>query len=224
MLNYDYPLDPTDSAKVNSEKYDAVCLGENERGSVHLHTEYGNSDSDIKIAFLIGMHPLESKSHRALFETIKSKDKTLKHDYFIYNINVTTSIDLENDEGRMDGQLLAQKFIAEHIINEKYDLFVDIHSNRGMRGPGDYVKTRFIFTPGFDAKSEYYLNMILEQWEEMEYYAPKYRSSPQYITEPVAKSGIPTIVYETYSFEEFQDTLHNAEKLVEIVDNLEFKR
>ena len=222
MLNYDYPTDPTDQAKVDSTKYNATCLGKNEHGSVHLHTEYGNPDSKTKIAYSIGMHPLESKSHRALFETIKEKSEYLNYNYFIYNINVTASLEVENDEGRMDGQLLAQEYVAGHVIEEKYDLFVDVHSNRGMRGPGDYQKTTFIFAPGFDEKSEYYLKRILEKWDQIEYYAPKYRSSPSYITEPTAKSGIATIVYETYSYETIEESLEKAGKLVDIIDNMEF--
>lgn len=222
MSNYNYPANPTDTAKIDSKKYNATCLGENQHGSIHLHTEYGNSNSDIRIAFLIGMHPLESKSHRALFDIIKSEDENLNYNYFIYNIDVTMPIDEDNDEGRMDGQLLAQEFVAPHIIKEKYDLFIDVHSNRGMRGPGDYQKTNFLFAPGFDEKSEYYLNKILSKWDDMEYYAPEHRTSPEYITVPTAESGIATIVYETYTYEDMEKTLENARKLVTIVDNLDF--
>ena len=74
MTKTDYPSGPTTKAKVNSREYDAELLGENKLGSVHLHGPYGNNNSKIKIACLIGMHPYESKSHRAFFETIQSKE------------------------------------------------------------------------------------------------------------------------------------------------------
>jgi hypothetical protein len=220
MTDDHYPDTPTTLAKVNSTEYDARLLGENELGSVHIHGPYGNDKSNIKIAYLIGMHPYESKSHRALFESINKLDKNLNYKYYIYNINVINED--SDDEGRMDGQLLAKEYVAEHIINGDYDFFVDIHSNKGTRGPGKYEKTNFIFAPSFDSKSEYYMNDILLTWNQIEYYAPEYRTSPEYITVPVAKSGIPTIVYETYSYERMQKTLEYAEKLIQTVDHIDF--
>lgn len=191
-------------------------------GSVHLHGPYGNRESKIKIAYNIGMHPLESKSHRALFETILSKSDELNYQYHIYNINVSGPLD-EKTEGRMDGQLLAQEFVAPHIIDNDYDFFVDIHSNKGQRGPGKYEKTNFIFAPGFDEKSSEYMNILLDRIKELCYYAPEYRTSPEYITIPVVNSGIPTIVYETFSYESMTKTYELASLLVENVDELIFE-
>lgn len=191
-------------------------------GSVHLHGPYGNRESKIKIAYNIGMHPLESKSHRALFETILSKSDELNYQYYIYNINVSGPLD-EKTEGRMDGQLLAQEFVAPHIIDNDYDFFVDIHSNKGQRGPGKYEKTNFIFALGFDEKSSQYMNILLDRIKELCYYAPEYRTSPEYITIPVVNSGIPTIVYETFSYESMTKTYELAFLLVENVDELIFE-
>ena len=217
-FNKRYPPEPTHEAQIDSDEYDSILLGENELGTVHLHGPFGKSD--IKIAYLIGMHPMESKAHRGLFETILNA-KDLNYEYYIYNINV---FNIDNDtEGRMNGQLLAQEFVAPHIINEKYDLFLDIHSNKGLNGPGTYEKTNFVFAPNFDDESSLFMNEILEDIPELAYYAPEYRTSPPYITLPVAQSGIPTIVYETYSYEDMDVTYELSRKLVECVDHLEFK-
>lgn len=223
MLDNSYPPEPTDVAKVDSTKYDAELIGENELGTVHLHGPFGNAESNIKIAYLIGMHPLESKAHRGLFDTMLDWDKKgiLNYSYYVYNINVAGELD-EETEGRMDGQLLAQEFVAPHIINAKYDFFADIHSNKGLVGPGTYEKTNFIFAPGFDDVSSNYLNILLDKIDELVYYAPEYRTSPPYITIPVVESGIPTIVYETFSYEPMEKTYDLSEKLVEAIDNLEF--
>ena len=64
MFKNNYPQEPTDEAKVDSSLYDAELIGENDLGTVHLHGPFGNTDSDIKVAYLIGMHPMESKAHR----------------------------------------------------------------------------------------------------------------------------------------------------------------
>ena len=212
-----YPEGPTSEAQVDSEKYGSKLLGENELGSVHLHGPFGNAESDVRIAYLIGMHPLESKSHRALFEKLTSRED-LKHCYFVYNINVYDKA--SQSEGRDEGQLLAQEFVQDDIIKKGYDLFLDIHSNRGAAGPGEYRITNFVFAPGFDDESSGYMNEIIDKIDEIIYYAPEFRSSPPFITEPTANAGIPTLVYECYSMEDFDFTLALAGKLVDVVDGL----
>lgn len=213
----EYPKEPTDLAQVDSTQFDSRLIGENDLGSVHVHGPFGNIDSNVKIAYVIGMHPLESKSHRALFEKLTSNDD-LKYCYYLYNINVNDKS--SETEGRLEGQLLAQEFIRDEIIGKGYDLFLDIHSNRGSHGPGEYKITNFVFAPGFDEKSSEFMNKIIDSMDDIVYYAPEFRSSPPYITEPTAKAGIATLVYECYSYEDYDVTLQLAEKLVDVVDNL----
>lgn len=214
-----FPDGPTDVAQVDSTNFESELLGENDLGSVHIHGPFGDETSKVRIAYLIGMHPLESKSHWALFNRLTSK-KDLKYCYFLYNINVNDKC--SQTEGRLEGQKLAQEFVAPHIIDEDYDLFLDIHSNRGAHGPGDYKITNFVFAPGFDEKSSGYMNEIIDAISEIVYYAPEFRSSPPYITEPTAKAGIPTIVYECYSYEPMEITCDLASKLISSVENIEF--
>ena len=215
----DYPEGPTSDAQVDSTEYESELIGENELGSVYLHGPFGNEESDVRIAYLIGMHPLESKSHRALFEKLTTRDD-LNYCCFLYNINVSDKN--SETEGRLEGQLLAQEFVRDDIIDKEYNLFLDIHSNRGSHGPGEYKITNFVFAPGFDENSSKYMNEIIDAIEGIVYYAPEFRSSPPYITEPTAKEGIATIVYECYSYEAMDLTLDLAEKLISTVDSLDF--
>ncbi len=215
----DYPEGPTSEAQVDSTRYESKLIGENEFGSVYIHGPFGNNDSEIRIAYLIGMHPLESKSHRALFEKLTSKSD-LKYCYYLYNINVLNKN--SESEGRDEGQIIAHEFVRDDVISNEYDLFLDIHSNRGPNGPGDYQITNFVFAPGFDEKSSKYMDKIIDSMDGVVYYAPEFRSSPPFITEPTSKAGIPTIVYECYSYEEMDFTLSLAEKLIDTVDNLDF--
>ena len=214
-----YSEGPTDEAQVDSSQFDGKLLGENELGSVHIHGPFGNTDSKITIAYVIGMHPLESKSHRALFEELTAKDN-LNYCYFLYNINVNDKA--SETEGRLEGQKLAQEFIRDDIINREYDLFMDIHSNRGPKGPGDYQITNFVFAPGFDEKSSGYMDKLIENIDGVQYYAPEHRTSPPFITEPTAKAGIPTLVYECYSYEPMEVTCDLAYKLINSIENLKF--
>ena len=217
MFELDYPEGPTEKAQVDSTEYESILLGENDLGSVHVHGPFGNTDSSVKIAYLIGMHPLESKSHRCLFEKLLEKDD-LNCCYCLYNINVKNPF--SETEGRLEGQLLAQEFVAPDIITNNYNLFLDIHSNRGSRGPGEYKITNFVFAPGFDEKSTRIVDEVIAAVDELVYYAPEYRSSPPYITEPTANAGIPTVVYECYSYEPMDVTYDLADKLIDVADNL----
>ena len=65
-----------------------------------------------------------------------------------------------------------------------------------------------------------YMNRIIDNMDEIVYYAPEFRSSPPYITEPTAEAGIPTLVYECYSSEDFELTCRLAERLIDVVDDL----
>ena len=214
-----YSREPTHKAQIDSNDYESELLGENDLGSVHIHGPFGDIESRVKIAYVIGMHPLESKSRRALFEALTNAND-LKYCYCLYNINVNNPN--SETEGRLEGQLLAQEFIKDDIIDKEYDLFLDIHSNRGTTGPGSYEITNFVFAPGFDDKSSKIIDEILSDIDELEYYAPEHRTSPPFITEPTANAGIATVVYECYSCEPFEKTYDLALKLVECVDNLEF--
>ena len=218
-ISQSYPDGPTAEAKIDSSNVNSKLLGSNDLGTVELLGPFGNTNSNIKIAYSIGMHPLESKVHKALFDTVNSKSNSLNYCYYIYKINVT-NYDTDG-EGRMDGQLLAQEFVAPHIISNDYDLFVDVHSNKGMIS-GTYEETNFVFAVGQDEKSEAFVNKILDKMPELVYYFPSAQSSPPYITLPTEQAGIPTVNYETYCYEPINTTYDLMDKFVEVVDNLEF--
>ena len=218
-INQSYPDGPTAEAKIDTSNVNSQLLGQNDLGSVELLGPFGNPDSDIKIAYSIGMHPLESKVHKALFDTVNSKSDSLNYCYYVYKINVT-NYDVD-DEGRMDGQLLAQEFVAPHIISNDYDLFVDVHSNKGMIS-GTYEETNFVVAVGQDEKSEVFVNKILDKMPELVYYFPSAQSSPPYITLPTEQAGIPTVNYETYCYEPINKTYDLMNKFVDTVDSLEF--
>ena len=110
-----------------------------------------------------------------ILDTLNSKSDSLNYCYYVYKINVT-NYDVD-DEGRMDGQLLAQEFVAPHIISNDYDLFVDVHSNKGMIS-GTYEETNFVFAVGQDEKSEAFVNKILNKMpEKSPLYHIAYRAS-----------------------------------------------
>ncbi|MBP5700520.1 MAG: adhesin, partial [Methanobrevibacter sp.] len=81
-INQSYPDGPTAEAKIDSSNVNSKLLGSNDLGTVELLGPFGNANSDIKIAYSIGMHPLESKVHKALFDTVNSKSNSLNYCYY----------------------------------------------------------------------------------------------------------------------------------------------
>lgn len=201
----------------NRNKAVSKILGKDSRGYVELLGSYGNLDSKIKIAYIIGMHPLESNSHSTLYKTLTSS-KNLKYAYYIYKITVTQN-PKDYNVGRMNGQLLAQKYILPNIKLNKYNLVIDVHSNQGTKG-GNYEKTNFIFAPKNSGSSKVIANKIIKKIPGLSYYYPSSQTSPPYCTEPLVKAGIKTIVYETYLYESMSTTLKYIKKLISEVDKL----
>jgi len=162
----------------------------------------------------VGVHPLESNSHRAAVESIKSCQKSLNYCYYIYRITVTK--DAHNyDKGRMNGQLLANKFAVKHIINQNYNLALDIHSNQG-----NYSEKWFVFTSLEDRKSKSVTLKIKDKLPGFVYYNPPSQTSPKYVTIPLINAGTPSVVYETYLHEPYEATGRHANNFINAVDNI----
>ena len=53
------------------------------------------------------------------------------------------------------------------------------------------------------------------------YYVPPNPTSPEYLTIPLINSGIPSVIYETYSKESYQTTRDRTDEFVKTVDELD---
>lgn len=217
----------TSSSKVNGiitsqpSNPSVILIGsDNSKGKVEFLGAYGNTKSNVKIAYIIGMHPLENKVHTDLFNSLVNKNNSLKYCYYIYRITVTQNPN-DFDKGRMNGQTLARDYILPHIKNKKYNLIIDVHSNQGTVG-GNYKKTNFIFAPLNNIPSKVIANAIIRQIPELTYYYPESQSSPPYLTNLLVQSGILTIIYETYMYETESVTHDLINKLINKVNTYIF--
>jgi len=204
----------------SNDGFKTTNLGSNNRGSVELIGPIGNESSNVKIAYIIGVHPLESAAHNALYDSLIAKSDSLNYCYYIYKINVTEG-DSDYDVGRMNGQLLAKEFVVPDVTSKKYNLVVDIHSNQGTNG-GNYEETNFIFAPLNNPTSKNFADEIIAKIPPLVYYFPKSQTSPEYVTIPIIQSGTPAIIYETYKYESKEITVDYINKLIKIIDNLKF--
>ncbi|MCL2156669.1 MAG: adhesin [Methanobrevibacter sp.] len=220
--NYNYNLNNFDDNNKDDMNggFKTIELGSNSRGTVELIGPIGNKNSNVKIAFIVGVHPLEYKVHDTLYDSLIAKSNSLNYCYYIYKINVTDNPD-NYDIGRMNGQLLAKEFVVPDAISKNYDLVIDIHSNQGTNG-GSYKETNFIFAPLNEANSKAFADKIIANIPPLLYYYPESQTSPNYVTIPIMKSGTPTIVYETYMYESNEITKDYINKLITTIDNLKY--
>ena len=189
-------------------------LGVTDYGTVEKLGPFGNINSTVKIAYIVGVHPLENISHQALIESIQKNNSLLKYCYYIYKVTVTK--DASNyDKGRMNGQLLANKFAVPDIIKEKFNLAIDVHSNRG-----NWQYTKFVFSPVPGTSAESIARTVKNEMQWLTYYIPPNPTSTQYVTVPLIQGGIPAFVYEVYAYDIYSTVKNEANQLVMVIDNL----
>lgn len=189
-------------------------LGSRIYGKVVKEGPYGNKNSPVKVAYIVGVHPLESSVHKAAAASIKSRDSSLKKCYYIYRVIVTQDAD-DYDKGRMNGQLLANSFAVPDIKSSGFQLAVDVHSNRG-----NYEEKRFVFAPVEGSSSESIARSVKDGIPGFVYHSPFSQTSPKYVTIPLINAGIPAIIFETYMYEPYSTTKNYVDKLVLAVDDV----
>lgn len=203
------------TAILTGSSYKNVVLGKNATGSVTREGPYGNVNSPVKIAYIVGVHPRESIAHQAMTQSIKEQSKSLKYCYYIYRVNVTMNAS-DYEVGRMNGQLLANKYAVPDIIKQKFNLVIDVHDNAG-----NWEESRFIFSPVNGTKAENISYEITDKLSWLKYYVPTDATSPPYVTIPINKANIPAVVYETYDQDSYSVMKEHATELIKTVDNLQ---
>lgn len=192
----------------------------NDRGFVQVIRNIGNPEGE-KIAYIIGVHPLENETHKTLLKILPTIGG-LNYNYDIYMINVTRDIghygdgSSDNSPGRQNGQNLARKYVYPEIVSEDYRLAIDIHSNVGA-----YPYKTFVFSPMKEGESVQIAREIADDCENISYYALESTTSGPYLTVPLNENGIPALYLEEYSFapQKVKD-MHMLE-LIYAVDSLQ---
>lgn len=218
MLDGSYGYDNT-GLDINSFKASNMqVLGSTDYGNVIKSGPYGNPNGTQKVALIVGVHPLEMDSHRAMMSSLLSLNKSLNSSYYIYSVHVTKDR-ISYNNGRMNGQLLAKNFAVPDIEKNNFNLAVDIHSNRGE----NFLEKLFVFVPAEDSKSMYSASNLIAQIPWLVYYVPPRESgptSPSYVTIPVINSGTPAVIYEAYRYDPYFTTVKHAVDFIKTVDRL----
>ena len=213
VLKY-VPIDLISSFTADSTDKSVKTIGKNSIGTVTLEGPYGNANSSVKVAYILGQHPRESNAHDAIYNSLLNNSDYLNYSYYVYRINVTAESD-DFEESRMNGQLLAQDYVIKDTYKKGYDLVIDIHASNG-----GYVQDPYIFAPvSNDTVAYEAANNVTKALSYVIYYEPASYSSPQYSTIPIDEGGIPAIVFEMRGNPD--NSLENeANQFIHIVDKL----
>lgn len=177
---------------------------------------YGNQSSNDTIVLIIGVHPQENGIHTGTLNAVKNKSSILSKKYVIYAVHVTQDAD-DYSKGRMNGQLLAQKFIVPDVSSENPILVMDTHENHYKDSGYEYA--RFLYPISKNALTTKYVKEIIAKMPFLVSYAPPNPSSTQYVTVPIANKGINTIIYETYRYDSTTKKASDASNLIDALDS-----
>lgn len=154
-------------------------LGNNSLGTVTREGPYGNISSSYKVAYILGQHPRESRSHKAVAEAVKNNSDSLRYFYYLYYINVTLDT-YEFDIGRLNGQKLSKEFVVPDINQGNFTLAVDVHASNGASFDQPYV-----FVPIDNDTSLNMARNLTSSIKWLYYYELPDYSSPYYTTIPL---------------------------------------
>ena len=192
-----YTLSLGPAATLNgTAKYTSTLLGQNSLGYVLKVGTFGTGTT--KVAIIVGVHPLEVQTHIAMLNAIMALSKTLNNvQITVFDVVVKNGADYST--GRAAGQSLASKFVVPNI-GTSYKMVMDCHGNTG-KGTDYSGYPNFVFAPlqntGSSAIATKLINSNMTKGD-LKYHFLADGTSPQYVTIPIAKKGIPTIVYEQY--------------------------
>ena len=181
-----------DVSQVNS-----TLLGNTTWGTVTKMGPYGNTSSDVHIAYVIGVNQKDI-TNNSFVPTLESRGD-LKYSYDIYMINASNDDNANggsNTSSNMSlndkSQLLAKEFATQDIINKKYDCCVDVHSADDSNS--------YMFVASDDTVTSKKLVDHITDSTGIGVYVPEGVTYTDSVSIPVLESNIPSIVYVTKEF------------------------
>lgn len=196
-------------------------IGNNTNGTVNK-TICGNQNSNETVVIILGVHNLESGIHNATYDALmnlSTNSSELDKRYIVYFIHLNESQDSINEysTNRMMGQLLAQDFIVKDVSQYNPSLVVDVHEMEDYWDPQEYIE---VISNTSSANN--YANTIGKNMSIILYNFTE-GTSPPYITEPIAKQGFDTILFETAQNDTADNKQLTAYKLIRTIDDLKLK-
>lgn len=193
-------------------------IGHNVNGTVYKIVA-GNPSSNETVGIILGVHPREHEIHEAINKTInritgENGDKNLTKKYVIYYVEVKDNL-TSRDDTRPAGEQLANKYIVNNIAEDNPFLVVDVHEINP-----DYEYSNFLFSlSDRDDKIDSYIEKISKDVNLVDYEFEE-GTSPEKVTEPIAKKGIRTLLMETSITDSLSQKQQTADNLIKSLDEL----
>lgn len=199
--------------------YNITEIGKNSNGTVYKVVA-GNLSSNETVGIILGVHPREHEIHEAINRTIcnitgENGTNNLTKKFVIYYIKTNDDLTSRADT-RDAGEELANKFVVPNIKKDNPFVVVDVHEI-----DPNYEYSNFIFSVSNNTtKGDSYLDKISGDVNLVNFKFDE-GTSPEKVTEPIAKQGIITLLMETSIQDSPAEKQKTAEKLIKSLDQLE---
>ena len=208
----------TANDNITTNNYNTTTVGKNANGTVYKIVA-GNTSSNETVGIILGVHPREHEIHEAVNRTIhnitcENGDQNLTKKYVIYYVKVKDEL-TSRDDTRHAGEELSQKFVVPKIEKDKPFVVVDVHEIDPVY---EYSNFLFVLSNRTD-KITGYVNELCDNMGIVEFNFTE-GTSPEKVTMPIAKKGIPTILIETSITDNLSEKQDTANKLIESLDKL----
>ena len=213
-------------AITNENQPEISIVGNNSNGTVYK-TICGNLSSNDTVAVILGVHNLESGIHNATNETLmnitnNTENNNLSKKYVVYfitlNENQTEYNTSEYTTNRHMGEMLGNEFVVPDIAQYNPFVVIDVHEMEDYWYPQEFIEvisTNSSVAESYGARISNDTNVMLYNFTS--------GTSPEYVTVPVAKQGLDTILFETAQADSYDDKKATALKLIHSLDNLTVK-
>ena len=199
--------------------YNITEIGKNSNGTVYKVVA-GNLSSNETVGIILGVHPREHEIHEAINRTIcnitgENGTNNLTKKFVIYYIKTNDDLTSRADT-REAGEELANKFVVPNIKKDNPFIVVDVHEI-----DPNYEYSNFIFSVSNNTtKGDSYLDKISGDVNLVNFKFDE-GTSPEKVTEPIAKQGIITLLMETSIQDPPAEKQKTADKLIKSLDQLE---
>lgn len=198
--------------------YNVTSVGSNANGTVYK-IEAGNMSSNETVGIILGVHPREHEIHEEVNNTIynitqENGTQNLTKKYVIYYVKTKDNLTSREDT-RPAGEELANKFIVPNIAKDDPFIVVDVHEINP-----DYEYSNFIFSlSNRTDKINSYISKLTNDVNLVDYEFTE-GTSPEKVTEPIAKKGVNTLLMETSITDSLVQKHQTAVNLINSLDSL----
>lgn len=198
--------------------YNVTSVGSDANGTVYK-IEAGNMSSNETVGIILGVHPREHEIHEEVNNTIynitqENGTQNLTKKYVIYYVKTKDNITSREDT-RPAGEELANKFIVPNIAKDNPFIVVDVHEINP-----DYEYSNFIFSlSNRTDKINSYISKLTNDVNLVDYEFTE-GTSPEKVTEPIAKKGVNTLLMETSITDSLVQKHQTAVNLINSLDSL----